>query len=211
MKKTKVKNSFECILKFSFRILLLLIFPVLLQGQSIEKETIKLKGKFAGEWTSYKRNVAGEIEIASTWKDTVTAGEPIISDKMVYVNVHTDYTFDNLQLDPFSLDFKEGFYVDNNKVKDRFFSTGGEIIKMIQLDKNTFAYSQKMHQNEFTQMRFFTGIEGFHTIIKVESMEKRQEIHRITRLTTIQYYNEKEEIVTTQFVSLKGYHKRIAP
>lgn len=201
---------------FEYKNVIKIIYFLLLCGasvnlgaQDVEKEMEKLKGVFTGEWTSFKKGVSGEIVAANSWKDTLITEEPIKDESTVHVKVKCSYTFDNPQIPPYYLEFREGFYYEGDQVKDHFFSTGGSITKFTELDENTFVYNQEIHQNEFHQMRFLRGLDGVHSIVKVVTNEEGQEFHRITRISTLRYLDEDDKIKSTQFVSLVGYHKRI--
>lgn len=193
----------------SILLFVLLFLTINLGAQDVKQEMEKLNGVFAGEWTSYKKGITGEIVVANSWKDTLITEEPIKDETTVHVKVKCSYTFDNPNIPDYYLEFREGFYYEGEEIKDRFFSSGGSIIKFVQIDENTFMYNQPVHKNEFSQMRFLSGLDGTHSIIKVISDEEGQEFHRITRITTLRYLDENDKIRSTQFVSLKGYHKRL--
>ena len=190
-------------------LLFVLIGTTTMFSQDLEKALAQLEGKFVGEWTSYKKNVSGEIEIAMTWRDTITTG-PLVKEKtLAYVEVESTSTFDNPIIPPYTMKFKEGFYIDGGQVGKRFFNIMGAEILFTQLNEKTYAYTQDIQAGEFQQMRFFTAVEGTHTVIKVVNEIDGIETHSISRISTIISKDEEGKLYETQFISLKGVHRRV--
>ena len=118
-------------------------------------------------------------------------------------------TFDNPHVPPYNMEFKEGFYLENNEIVKHFFTLANEEIEEIKIDDNTFVYSQIIAPHEFAQLGFKNAVEGKHTVTKVILNIDKTEIHKITRITTIIWKDENGELQNIQFVSMTGYHKRI--
>jgi hypothetical protein len=196
------------------RSILILIFgffglmPVNL-AQSVEQELDLLKGSFAGEWSTFKNDIHGDIVPLATWKDTLIFGKITQTDSMVHCRTQVSYTFDHSAIPPTSMRYLEGFYYEGDSVTSHFFSSGGNIIPYIKIAENTYSYTQEMHPNEFIQFRFMSGVKGSHTQLKVVSYENNREVHHYTRVTTIISMDSKGNESSRQFVSLKGVRKRI--
>jgi len=192
------------------RLIVLVFAPLLgLRAQGIEEQITKMEGRFAGEWQSFKRNLNGEIEMANSWQDTLTLSEHVIQDDWAFVKAHVRYVFDNPSLATSELEYKEGFFYEQDSVTEYFYISGGEVTRYTRLDEHTFGYTKVLHQNEYKALRFLNGFEGYHTIIKSIINQGGQEVHKISRLTTVLWLDENDQVQSTQFVSLKGTRKRI--
>lgn len=178
-------------------------------AQNIEVEKNKLIGKYTGEWQAFKKDIHNNIVESVSWKDIVTTSELIETDTLIYVNVQSKLTFDNPQIPEFEMQFKEGFYLENNKISKMFFTYMNNEIEQIKTSENTYVYTQKINNYEFAQLGFNNAIEGFHTVIKVIINSEGQEIHKIKRITTVLWYDENKKIRNLQFVSLSGFHQKI--
>lgn len=179
-----------------------------LNAQSIEKEIQTFTGQFAGEWTAYKMNSSGEIIKSMSWKDTLTTSDPIINDTLAFVNIKSIMTFDNPNIPPYKLDFKEGFKIKNGIILFHFFTVMGTEAIETKVDNGTYVISQPVSTFELNQMGFKNVVEAKNTTVKVILMVNGTEVHKISRITTIMW-KENEQIWTKQFLSLEGFHKRI--
>ena len=184
-------------------------FVISAKSQDINHRANALLGNFAGEWTSYKKNLAGDIEMVVTWKDTLRTSDLHINDSMAYVKVSSKSVFDNPSIPEYSLEFTEGFFIEDGVIGDHFFEVLGKKTIQTKLDAHTYVYSQKIEPNEFSQMRFFNVVEGYHTVVKLVLITDGVERHDISRLSTIQWIDTQGKVQNTQFVSLKGFHERI--
>jgi len=184
-----------------------LVIPA--KTQVVDDKANALLGRFAGEWTSYKKNIAGDIEMVVNWKDTLIASDLQISDSMAYVKVSSKSVFEHPSIPDYSLDFTEGFFIEEGIIGDHFFEVLGKKTTQKKIDAQSYVYSQKIETKEFSQMRFFNVVEGYHTIVKIVLITDGKERHEISRLSTIQWMDSEGKVQNTQFVSLKGFHERI--
>ncbi len=190
-------------------IIISLLTICFVKAQTIEDEINKLSGNFSGEWTSFKKDNAGNIVKTTSWKDTVTTSKPIVNDTIIYVDVLSKMIFNNLHIPEYIVKFKEGLYIKDNIILKHFFTYKNIEVAQIKLDNDTYVYSQKVEDQEFPQMGFNSATEGIHTMVKVIINIDGQEIHKIKRITTILWKDENNKIQSSQFVSLSGYHKKI--
>ena len=177
-------------------------------GQTIESEINKLTGVYVGEWTTYKLNEKGEIVIANSWIDTLQASSPIINDTLAYVNINSIMHFENPHIPPYKMQFKEGYKISNNEILYHFFNIMGAEFKEHSINKHTYVISQQISPFELNQFGIESATEATNTTIKEIINFKGEEIHKISRISTI-VWTENSEEKNIQFVSLKGYHKKI--
>ncbi len=196
--------------KILLSIFILFLFAVtFLNAESFEDKVKNLSGKFSGEWTAFMKDDSGGIVESVSWKDNIETSKPVISDQLIYVVVKSKLIFDNPEIPPYEMKFNEGFYIDGKKILKHFFTYGGKEIEETEFGDNTYVFSQKVEAYEFPQLGFLTPVHGNHITVKVIVKSEDQEIHKIKRITTIVWKDEKEKLQSTQFVSLTGYHKRV--
>lgn len=177
-------------------------------AQTIQSEIQKLAGKYAGEWTTYTIISSGEIRKSMAWKDTLVTSDPVINDTMAYVNVKSIMYFENSKIPPYKMDFKEGLKIKNGKIVSHFMLIMGKEATETQVDANTFIISQPVSAVELNQMGIKDAVMATNTTVKVSIKENGTELDKISRITTLSY-RENGQIVTRQFTSMEGFHKKI--
>ena len=190
-------------------IFLVIIFSHLCTySQTIESELNKLIGVFVGEWTTYKLNGKGEIVIVNSWKDTLHTNSPIINDSLAYVNVNSIMHFENEDIPPYKMQFKEGYKISDNEILCHFFNIMGTEFIEHNINNHTYVISQQISPFELNQFGIKNASEATNTTVKEIINVNGEEIHKISRISTI-VWTENSEEKNIQFVSLKGFHKRI--
>lgn len=189
-------------------VLLILFGSSKVFSQSIESEINKFAGNFSGEWTAFKLDKNYEVIKAISWKDTLRTDKPIINDSLAFVNIKSIMVFDNPQIPNYNMSFKEGFKIKNSKIDTHFFTTMGIETIETKIGDNTYVISQEISPFELKQLGVNSAISATNTTVKVITLENQIEVHRISRISTITIEHNSEQ-KTVQFVSLKGFHKRI--
>lgn len=177
-------------------------------SQTIEDEINKLTGTFMGEWTAYKLDENGSIVKSYSWIDTLRATDPVITESEAYITVRGFMHFDDPNIPPYKIQFKEGFKVNDGKIGEHFYTIMGVESIENKVAENTYIISNDISPFELQQLGFKTMTTGVHTSIKVILNIDGKEIHKISRISTITWTenNEKKEI---QFLSMEGKHTRI--
>lgn len=186
----------------------LMVFWSSLFSQTIEEEINKLAGVFVGEWTAYKLDKDHVAIKALSWKDTLITDEPTINDSLAFVNISSTMVFDNPKMPEYKMNFQEGMKIDNGKIKSHFFTVMGNETIETKIGDNTYIISQAIAPYELKQLGIDEEATGINTTVKVILIENEIEIHKITRLSTITFASDLN-LQAIQFVSLKGYHRRI--
>ncbi|UUV21326.1 hypothetical protein [Paenimyroides aestuarii] len=178
-----------------------------LNAQELDSKLEKISGKYVGEFTAFKYN-NGQTEETVSWKDTVTTSAPIATETSAYMNVTSEMVFNNPHIPPYKMQFKEGFEQLKNEEIKHFIEVMGTKFYQIEVPNNTFIISQPISKFELSQLGFTNAKEAYHTTVKVVVNKEGQEVHNISRISTIKIDNDgKEEIV--QFLSMKGHHTKI--
>jgi hypothetical protein len=177
-------------------------------SQTVEDEINKLTGEFAGEWTTYKLNESSEIVKANSWVDTLRAGDPVITKSEAYVTVKGIMHFENPNIPPYKIQFKEGFKIKDGAVGAHFYIILGVESIETKVSENTYVISNEISPFELPQLGFKSINKGMHTTIKVILNVNGKEVHKISRISTIQWKEDDEE-KEIQFLSMKGNHRRI--
>jgi hypothetical protein len=177
-------------------------------GQTIEDEINKLTGEFAGEWTTYKLNESGAIVKAYSWIDTLRASDPVITKSEAYITVKGFMHFEDPNIPPYKIQFKEGFKITNGKVGAHFYTILGVESIETKISENTYVITNEISPLELPQLGFKTINQGVHTTIKVVLHVNGKEIHKISRISTITWEEENKE-KEIQFLSMEGNHTRV--
>ncbi len=179
----------------------------ILNAQNLEVEIGKLAGTYVGKWTMYK-HINGNVEKAISWMDTLICESPVINDTLAYLTVKSKMIFDNPQIQPYNMEFQEGFELsENNELMHYFQYMEGKFYEK-KINENTYIISQPISQFELGQLGFTSAKSAYNTTIKIVVSVNGQEVHQISRISTlIIQNNDREE--TIQFVSMNGYHKKI--
>ena len=195
-------------MKKSLILITILFCSTLIYSQSIENEIKKFAGVFSGEWTAFKLNEKLEVVKSIAWKDTLRTNKPIIKDSLAFVNIKSVMVFENPQIPPYKMTFTEGFKIKDNQIDFHYFKTMGKETIETKIGDNTYVISQDISPFELKQLGINSAINATNTTLKIITEENQIEVHKITRISTITFIENSNE-KTVQFVSLKGFHKRI--
>lgn len=166
-----------------------------------------MEGTFNGEWTSYKYEGGKSVEKTS-WSDTLVCENlRVVSGKSV-VDFTANSSFDDGAITRLR-EWKEGYFLTNKgDIEERYVEYFDTLIRLKKISDTTWAYSIPMSTPEFPQMGFENAIRGEHIVIMVDQKESGVDTRRLTRITSVVHKDDNGKDTTTQFVSLKGYHKR---
>ena len=177
-------------------------------SQTIEAEINKLSGVFTGEWTTYKLNEKGEVVKVNAWQDTLRAGTPIINDTLAYVNINSVMHFENEFIPPYKMQFTEGFKLSDGEIEHHFFTIMGAEHIEHKINEHTYVITQPIMPFELKQLGITSAKTATNTTVKEIIDLNGKEVHLVTITSTIVWVENDEEKYT-QYVSCKGYHKRM--
>ena len=127
---------------------------------------------------------------------------------MAYVNVNSTMYFDNSNIPPYKMQFKEGYKILDNKILYHFFNIMGSEFIEHKINDHTYVISQEISPFEIKQMGIESATKATHTTVKETINFNGEETHKISVISTIVWIENSEE-KNIQFVSLKGHHKKI--
>ena len=104
--------------------------------------------------------------------------------------------------------FKEGYKISDNEIVYHFFNIMGAEFKEHSINKHTYVIFQEISPFELKQFGIESATEATNTTVKQIINYKGEEIHMVSRISTIVWKEDSEE-KNIQFVSLKGFHKKI--
>ena len=206
MKKLKIFIKYFSISLFFLYFATLSVFP---EQQEIPKDVMAMVGNYAGSWSMYGIDSKGNIVEKMKWTDTMEAMNPVIRDGRAFVETLDKMKFEG-SIPPQQVKGTEGYFLNKNwSLGDYYFETFGQVFKMFQIDKHTWVYSTPANPGRLAFLGFSNVISGRHVVVKEITDEAGTEVHRISRVTTINWKDKDGKIRWKQFVSLKGFHKRL--
>lgn len=206
MKKSKFLNKFFCILVI---LVLVSTTPIFTENQEVPKEVKALTGTYSGSWIMYGIASDGKIVEKMKWTDTIEAKNPAIKDGRAFVTTVDKMKFEG-GIPPQEIKGTEGYFLDEDgTLGDYYFESFGQVFKMIKLGKQTWVYSMTANPGRLSFLGFNNVILGRHVVVKEVTEEDGTEFHRISRVTTVNWKSQDGKSKWKQFVSLRGYHKRM--
>lgn len=170
-----------------------------------------LAGNYVGSWTVFGIDEAGQAVKLVSWTDTIQAENPQIDGEQAYVLTAGEMVFDNSNIPPMKIAGKEGYFLlPDGSLGDYFVETNGQISKSNQLSENVWISVTSASAQDLASYRLPNVSSGQHILNKVVTSEEGVEIHRITRVTTVNWTDPAGQERSTQFVSLQGFHQRQA-
>jgi hypothetical protein len=174
----------------------------------IPKEVKDLVGSYAGSWTTYSLDAAGQVTKQAAWTDTIKADNPVVEKSRAFVTTSGEMIFEGGQIPPMKMSGREGYLLNSDgRLGEYFIETFGQTYKMQKLGENVLAYSVPAAPEEFARIGP-NVLSAQHTLLKVVTFEREVETHNISRLTTVRWKDADGKERTTQFVSLQGRHQR---
>lgn len=170
-----------------------------------------LAGNYAGSWTLFGIDAEGQAVKLVSWTDTINAEKPQIDGEQAYVLTTGEMVFDSSNVPPMQIAGKEGYFLlPDGSLGDYFVETNGQISKSNQLSENVWIAVTPASAQDLDAYGLPNISSGQHILNKVITSEKGVEIHRITRVTTVNWTDAAGQERSTQFVSLQGFHQRQA-
>lgn len=177
--------------------------------KEIPKEVRALEGTYTGAWTMYGIDEKGEIVKRATWTDTLKAGGAEIKGDRAFVTWSCEQVFDGAKGPLRKSEGKEGFFLKKDgTLGDNFLEMFGQTTRVTKLSESAWSYSSAAAPQELTALGFPKGASGEHVIVKMVTKEKGVETHYITRVSAVTWTDKDGKERVTQFVSMKGFHKR---
>lgn len=170
-----------------------------------------LEGNYVGSWTVFGIDEEGQVVKLVSWTDTIQAENPQIDGEQAYVLTTGEMVFDSSNIPPMKIAGKEGYFLlPDGSLGDYFVETNGQISKSNQLSENVWISVTPASSQDLASYRLPNVSSGQHILNKVVTSDEGVEIHRITRVTTVNWTDQAGQERSTQFVSLQGFHQRQA-
>jgi hypothetical protein len=204
LRDNRVKN-------YVFMALITLFAAGFLVGQDVPEEVKAMVGTYEGSWVMFGIDAEGNIVEKMKWTDTMTAANPIVKDGKAYVETVDRMTFEGGNIPPQEVRGTEGYFLNKDgSPGDYYFENFGQVIKMVRLNKYTWVYATPAVPGRLGFLGFPNVISGRHVVVKEVTEENGAEVHRISRVTTVNWKDPNGAVKWKQFVSLKGCHKKIS-
>jgi len=166
-----------------------------------------MEGTFKGKWTSYKYE-GGRAVKKSSWTDTLVCDNLRKVAGKTVVDFNATSIFEENSITR-TRSWKEGYFLtDTGEVDERYVEYFDTLIRLKKISDTTWVYSIPMATPEFDQMGFNSAIRGEHIVIMVDQKESGVDTRRLTRITSVVHKDDDGNETTTQFVSLRGFHRR---
>ena len=180
-------------------------------SQVVPKAVRDLEGNYVGSWTLFGIDEESKVVKLASWTDTIKAENPQMDDEQAYVLTTSEMVFDGSNVPPVKFTGKEGYFLmPDGSLGDYFVETFGQISKSTQLGENVWISVTPASAQDLASYRLPNVSSGQHILNKVVTSEEGVEIHRITRVTTVNWTDQAGQERSTQFVSLQGFHQRQA-
>jgi len=175
-------------------------------------------GKYTGAWQLYGLDTyGGDTVLKATWDDEVEAKDPVQQGNRAFVTVSNRMNFSQWCAPPsgssISLDFTEGFFVEEDgSAGERYFDMYGQTTVETQVSPGLFSFETAVSSQELTSLGFADAkavLSAKHLVVKSVTHAEGVETEWVTRVTTIEWKDPAGATQGKQFVSLKGFHKRI--
>lgn len=177
--------------------------------REVPKEVKAIEGNYSGAWTLYGIEETGEPVKKLAWTDTMKVTGAEMKGDRAQVSAVGEMTYEGGKAPLRKYEGKEGYYLKpGGELGEYFIESFGQVTKMASLGDGVWTYTAVAADQELTSLGFPKGAKGRHVLVKVVTTEKDVETHRISRVTTVQWTDKEGKDRVTQYVSLKGFHKR---
>ncbi len=178
-------------------------------SQVVPEAVRALEGTYVGSWTLFGIDQENNVVTLATWTDTIKAEAPQVDGEQAFVLTTSEMAFDGSQAPPMTFTGREGYYLmPDGSLGDYFVETFGQITKSTQLGDNVWISVSPASPDDLASYLRPNDSSGQHVTVKVVTSEAGIEIHRITRVTTVNWLDQEGQDQSLQFVSLQGFHKR---
>lgn len=178
-------------------------------SQVVPQAVRDLAGTYAGSWTVFGIDEAGQAVKLASWTDTIQAENPQLDGEQAFVLTTCEMVFDNSNIPPMTIAGKEGYFLlGDGSLGDYFVETNGQVAKSHQLGENVWISVTPASAQDLASYGVPNAASGQHIMNKVVTSEAGVEIHRIMRVTTVNWTDGAGQGRSTQFVSLQGFHQR---
>jgi hypothetical protein len=178
-------------------------------SQVVPQAVRDLAGTYAGSWTLFGIDEEGQVVTFMSWTDTIQAEDPQVDGDQAYVLTAGEMVFDNSNIPPIQIAGKEGYFLlEDGTLGDYFVETNGQVSKSHHLGEDVWVSVTPASSQDLASYRLPHGASGQHITNKVVTSEAGVEVHRITRVTTVNWTDQAGQERSIQFVSLQGFHQR---
>jgi hypothetical protein len=168
-----------------------------------------LSGNFAGAWQTFTIDRNGRVSPQVSWVDTMTAVGPTEEIGRTYVTTTDAMTFSGGRIPAQRVVGREGYLRNSDGTfGDYFVETMGRTSRMTRVATNVLISVAPAAPGELGTLGPNASAE--HVLVKVVSIESGTEIHRISRVTTVHWFDSSGIARSAQYVSLTGEHHRLA-
>jgi hypothetical protein len=178
-------------------------------SQVVPEAVRALEGTYVGSWTLFGLDEESKVVKLASWTDTIKAENPQMDDEQAFVLTTTEMVFDGSGAPPMTFTGKEGYFLlPDGTLGDYFIETFGQITKSTPLGENVWISVSPASAEDLASYRLPDDSSGQHVLVKVVTSEEGIEIHRISRVTTVNWTDRTGQERSIQFVSLQGFHQR---
>ena len=178
-------------------------------SQVVPQAVRDLAGTYAGSWTLFGIDEEGQVVTLMSWTDTIQAENPQVDGDQAYVLTTGEMVFDNSNIPPLQIAGKEGYFLlGDGTLGDYFVETNGQVSKSHHLGEDVWVSVTPASSQDLASYGLPNVSSGQHIMNKVITSEAGVEVHRITRVTTVNWTDQAGQERSIQFVSLQGFHQR---
>ena len=186
----------------------LLTAPGFAGQQAVPEEVKDLVGSYTGSWTMYGIDSNGDVVAKMKWTDIMEAKNPAVKNGRAYVETLGKMKFKG-GIPEQEIKGTEGYFLkEDGSLGDYYFESFGQVTKMFRIGERTWVYSIPANPGRLGFLGFANVVSGRHVVVKEIYEEAGVEIHRISRVTTVNWKDKEEKSRWKQFVSLRGHHRR---
>lgn len=167
-------------------------------------------GTWIGEWEMWGVDPNGAVVSTAKWDDRMVAADATRLPDRIRVKTVDEMHFAGSPSSPRTFTGSEGWYLNaDGTLGTHYIESFGRESRMISLRADAESYLEEAAPQELAQLGFPKGAAGSHVLVKVVVDEAEGETHRITRVTTVRWPTANGDEEHLQFVSLKGWHRKV--
>ena len=178
-------------------------------SQAVPEAVRALEGTYVGSWTLFGIDEESNVVKLTSWTDAIKAENAQMDDEQAYVLTTSEMAFDGSDAPPVEFTGREGYFLmPDGSLGDYFTETFGQVSKSTQVGENVWISVTPASAEDLASYRLPSDSSGQHVLVKVVTSEEGVEIHRISRVTTVNWIDQTGQDRSIQFVSIQGFHKR---